>query len=90
VYAYNEIEVKMMKNITISLDEGLINAGREYAQKNQTTLNSLLRDLLAKTVLKKTEFQLEEMFRLMDQVNVKSTYGISWNREELHERKDVY
>jgi hypothetical protein len=90
VYVYNEIEVIRMKNITISLDEGLIKAGREYAQKNQTSLNSLLRDLLAKAVLKKADVQLEEMFRLMDQINVKSADGISWAREELHERKDVY
>jgi hypothetical protein len=75
-----------MKNITISLDEVLIKVSREYAQKNQTTLNSLIRDLLSKTVLKESDLLLKEMFQLMDQVNVKSENGINWTREELHDR----
>jgi hypothetical protein len=86
VCTYNEKEVEQMKNITISLDEVLIKASREYAQKNQTTLNSLVRDLLSKTVLKESDLMLKEMFQLMDQVNVKSEHGINWTREEIHER----
>jgi hypothetical protein len=76
----------MMKNITISLDEALIKAGRAYAQKNQTSLNALIRDLLTKTILKEPDLLLKEMFQLMDQVNVKSANGINWTREELHAR----
>jgi hypothetical protein len=38
------------KNVTLALDEQTLNAGRAYAQKHQTTLNALVRDLLVKTV----------------------------------------
>ena len=41
----------IMKNITLSLDDALLEAGRQYAQRHQTTLNALVRDLLVRTVL---------------------------------------
>ena len=39
-----------MKNITLALDEDTLAAGRAYAERHQTTLNALVRDLLARTV----------------------------------------
>jgi hypothetical protein len=62
VRAYNVI----MKNITLSIDEETLDAGREYAQRHQTTLNGLVRDLLVKTVLADRKAAVTEMFRLMD------------------------
>ena len=38
-----------MKNITLALDEQTLEAGRSYAQRHQTTLNALVRELLVKT-----------------------------------------
>lgn len=73
-----------MKNITISLDDELLKAGREYAKRHNTSLNSLIRKLLAQTVLPESQSWLEECFSLMDQANANSR-GQKWNREDLYD-----
>lgn len=40
-----------MKNITLALDEQTLAAGRAYAQRHGTTLNSLVRDLLRRATV---------------------------------------
>jgi hypothetical protein len=72
-----------MKNITLSLDEGTLEAGRDYARRHQTTLNSLVRELLVKTVLADRNAGVREMFRLMDQ-HPGNSQGLRWNREDLY------
>jgi len=72
-----------MKNITIALDEKIIQAGREYAQRHQTTLNNLIRRLLEQTVLNSSGQWVEECFALMDKAQADSN-GARWPREELH------
>jgi hypothetical protein len=74
-----------MKNITLALDEETLEAGREYAQRHQTTLNALVRDLLAKTVLSDRKAAVCEMFRLMD-AHPGNSQGRRWTREELYAR----
>jgi hypothetical protein len=74
-----------MKNITLSLDEQTLDAGRAYAQRHQTTLNALVRELLVKTVLADRKAAVREMFRLMD-VHPGNSEGRSWTREELYAR----
>jgi len=74
-----------MKNITLALDEETLEAGREYAQRHQTTLNTLVRELLTKTVLADRKAAVHEMFRLMDAHPGKSK-GKRWKREELYGR----
>ena len=74
-----------MKNITLALDEETLEAGREYAQRHQTTLNALVRDLLAKTVLSDSKAAVGEMFRLMD-AHPGNSQGRRWTREELYDR----
>ena len=39
-----------MKNLTLAVDERLIAEGRKYARENHTSLNALIRDLLARVV----------------------------------------
>jgi hypothetical protein len=73
-----------MKNITISLEENLIKAGREYAQKNNTSLNALIQDYLTRTVLKNPSDLSKEMIRLMNEAQGDSK-GIKWRREELYD-----
>lgn len=73
-----------MKNITLSLDEKLLEAGREYARAHKMSLNSLIRRLLTQTVLPSSEDWLEEMFKLMDQSKANSR-GQKWTREELYD-----
>lgn len=74
-----------MKNITLALDEDTLDAGRAYAQRHDTTLNALVRDLLVKTVVADREAAVGEMFRLMDQHAGKSR-GRRWTRTDLYAR----
>lgn len=74
-----------MKNITLSLEDELLEAGRQYAQRHQTTLNALVRELLVRTVISDRESMVREMFRLMDSAPGNSR-GRRWKREDLYER----
>jgi len=74
-----------MKNITLALDEEILDAGRAYAQRHQTTLNALVRELLVKTVLTDRQAAVREMFRLMD-AHPGNSRGRRWKREDLHAR----
>jgi hypothetical protein len=74
-----------VKNITLALDDDTLNAGRAYAQRHQTTLNALVRDLLVKTVVADRQAAVEEMFRLMD-AHPGNSRGRRWTRDELYAR----
>ena len=75
-----------MKNITLAIDEETLAAGRAYADRHQTTLNALVRDLLARTVHSDRTATAEEMFRLMDDAPGRSR-GKRWTRDDLHARR---
>jgi hypothetical protein len=74
-----------VKNITLALDDDTLDAGRLYAQRHQTTLNALVRELLVKTVMADREAAVREMFRLMD-AHPGNSRGRRWAREELYAR----
>lgn len=74
-----------VKNITLALDEETLDAGRAYAQRHQTTLNALVRELLVRTVVADREAAVREMFRLMD-AHPGNSRGQRWTREELYAR----
>jgi hypothetical protein len=74
-----------VKNITLAIDEQTLDAGRSYAQRHQTTLNALVRELLVKTVLADREAAVREMFRLMD-AHPGNSRGQRRTREELYAR----
>ena len=73
-----------MPNVTISLDEDLLRSGRQYAEKNQTSLNSLVRKLLEDTVRSQDSAWIEECFALMDRAGGDSK-GRRWRREDLYD-----
>jgi hypothetical protein len=73
----------MAKNITIALDETVINAERAYAQKHNTSINGLIRQLLEQTVLPESDQWLDECFALMNQAAADSQ-GEQWSREDLY------
>jgi len=73
-----------MANITISIDEALLNAGREYARAHNTSLNAMIRQLLEKNVSRKSGQWPDECLKLMDQVQADSR-GKKWTREELYD-----
>lgn len=74
-----------MRNLTISLQEHILNQGRQYAKIHHLSLNGLIRDLLAKAVMKPSGAAwLEESFRLADKAQGNSQ-GKRWTREELYD-----
>lgn len=73
-----------MPNITISLDEDLLKAGRHYAKKHNTSVNALIRKLLKQTVISQSKDRLDECFVLMDKAKVNSQ-GKRWKREDLYD-----
>jgi hypothetical protein len=72
-----------MPNITISIDETLLKAGREYAEKHQTSINALIRKLLEETIQSQSKDWLQECFFLMDRAKGNSR-GKRWKREDLY------
>lgn len=72
-----------MKNITLSIDDDLLEQGREYARSHSISLNVLVRRLLAQAVVRKESHWLDDIFRLMDEANV-SSKGKHWTRDELY------
>lgn len=74
-----------MPKITLSIDEKLLQKGREYARRQQISFNALIRKLLEDKVQENYTGRLEACFELMDKATVSSA-GEKWDREALHER----
>ena len=72
-----------MKNVTLSIDEETLKAGRDYAKKHNMSLNALIRKLLKQSVVKSSTQWLTESFKLMDEAKANSK-GKTWKREDLH------
>ena len=72
-----------MKNITLSMDENLLKAGRQYAKAHHTTFNSLIRSLVERVVINQSQQWLSECFSMMDQAKG-SSRGKRWKREDLY------
>ena len=73
-----------MKNITLALDEDIYRAGREYARQHHTSLNALVRRLLALAVQPAGETAGIEAFLRQAGRAGGNSRGARWTREELH------
>jgi len=73
-----------MANITISMNQKLLNAGRIYAQKHQTSLNALIRKFLEQTVVIDSTDWIDECFEKMDKLQINSK-GRQWRRDDLYD-----
>jgi len=73
-----------MQNLTLSVDEKLIEEGRRYARAHHTSLNALVRNLLAKTVRENRTHWIEECLSKMDAAHGHSR-GRKWKREDLYD-----
>jgi hypothetical protein len=73
-----------MPNVTISIDEDLLQAGRRYAERNQMSFNGLVRQLLEDTVGSREGAWIDDCFELMDRAGADSK-GRRWRREELYD-----
>ena len=72
-----------MKNITLSINEETLKAGRDYARKYNISFNTFVRKLLNQNVLKHSDQWLDELFALMDKAGANSG-GKKWKRDELY------
>lgn len=73
-----------MANITISIKDDLLKAGREYAKTHNTSLNAILRELLEKKIPRSSGGWVEECFNLMDKAQANSK-GNKWTRDDLYD-----
>lgn len=73
-----------MKNITLSIPEDLLIKSREYAQRHQTTLNQLVRDMLKRVVQQKNP--VDSLLEKSEQFAV-NTKGTTFNRDEIYDRE---
>ena len=75
-----------MSNITLSIQDDLLKAGRDYAQKHHTSLNALVRDLLKKMVTRTpSSHWMDECFQSMDEAKVSLKKKKKWKREDLYD-----
>ncbi len=74
-----------MKNITLSIDERTLEAGRAYARAHHTSLNALIRELLARTVERDPRSSARELVRLAER-HAGDSKGWKWNRDDLYEQ----
>jgi len=72
-----------VKNITLSIDEETLEAGRDYAKRHNMSLNALIRTLLKQTVVRPSTQWLAESFEIMDKARGNSR-GKTWKREDLY------
>ena len=71
-----------MANITLSIDDELLNRGRSYARARGTSLNSLVRKLLVDAV-SSPDASVDSIIERLKQSSGDSQ-GVKFSREELH------
>ena len=74
----------MLKNITLSAEDVLIQKAREKAGSEKKTLNALFRDWLKRYVHQTNTG--EDFARLMKRLSYVRTGGRKFTREEMNER----
>ncbi len=77
----------MAKNITLAIDENVLDEVREIAARRRTTVNALVRDYL--TAIAAEESRIAEARKGLKELMSKSTARMGpdyvWNREEIYE-----
>lgn len=73
-----------MKNITLSADEHLIEAARERARSEHSTLNEQFRRWLAKYARKQEQLRLYD--ETIEELRGKLKVGRKLTRDEMNER----
>ena len=82
-----------MKNITLAIDEDLLGRARSLAEARHTTLNAMVRSLLANEVEQEDRiaWAKEGMRKLIEEKQKRGESGppFTWNRDEIYaERED--
>ena len=78
-----------MKNITLAIDEGVLDQVRVYAAQHKTTVNGLVREFLQTLVPDETRLASVQsrLKDLMDNSTGRMSSAYVWNREELYEER---
>ncbi len=78
-----------MPNITLAIDEELLEKSREYAARKGTTLNALVRELLGDEIAQanRIEEARRGLLELIDNSTARLGPDYKWNREELYEER---
>jgi hypothetical protein len=76
-----------MKNITLAIDENVLDEVRVYAAKRNTSVNGLVRDFLNGIAEQedKTVRARRRLRELMDRSTLE-VGSVTWSRDELHDR----
>ena len=76
-----------MKNITLAVDEAVLDEVRLYAAKRQTSVNGLVRDFLGGIAVQENRMERarRRLIELMDNSTLEAG-PIEWTREDLHDR----
>ena len=76
-----------MKNITLSIDEAVLDEVRIYAAKRNTTVNGLVRDFLNGLAEQedRTVRARRRLRELMEQSPLEAG-PVTWTRDDLHDR----
>ncbi len=76
-----------MPNITLAIDEELLEKSREYAAKKGTTLNALVRELLGDEIAQasRREEARRGLLELMETSTARLGPDYKWNREDIYE-----
>jgi antitoxin component of RelBE/YafQ-DinJ toxin-antitoxin module len=76
----------VMRNITLAVDEQVLEQARAYAERRGTTLNALVREHLAKVV--REDQRIEEarrgLLELIDNSTGRLGPDYKWNRDEIY------
>jgi NRPS condensation-like uncharacterized protein len=78
-------EVQTMANLTLAIEDDLLKRVRAYARTHDTTVNSMVRQLLRHTV-EQNDFaaRLAECLQIADRAEGHSR-GRTWKRADLHD-----
>jgi hypothetical protein len=77
----------MTKNITLAIDESVLEEARVYAAKRNTSVNGLVRDFLEG--IAKQEDRTERARRRLRELAERSTLEVgevTWKRDDLYDR----
>ena len=77
-----------MPNLTLAIDEALLQAARDYARKQGTTVNALVRRLLEESVRPPALCWFDEFEALARRAGG-SSHGKRWSRDELYDRPEL-
>ena len=74
-------------NLTLSVDDDVVQKARQRADQLGTSLNQLVRDYLAQLAVKPDSIRDAEEFERLSQLSQGNSQGWSFNRDEVHERQ---